>query len=180
MVNTSKTRKYAQITLNFSGMNNTVYFELFNDIAPRTVANFLGLCNGFKRSDGELLSYVETDLHRIVKGMFLQMGRITPSKAPELGSSIYGSAFEDESFQIKHQEIGMLGMCKRNGSSHSNESQFYVTMGAPLSFMDNKNVIFGRVIQGMRCLKLIEKLDCTNEKPNETVKIVSAGPFTVQ
>ena len=32
----------------------------------------------------------------------------------------------------------------------------------------------------MRCLKLIEKLDCTNEKPNEAVKIVSAGPFTVQ
>ena len=115
MVNTSKTRKYSQITVSFGGMNNTVYFELFNDIAPRTVANFLSLCNGFKRGDGELLSYVDTEVHRIVKGMFLQMGRITPSKAPELGSSIYGPTFEDESFQIKHEEIGMLGMCKRNG-----------------------------------------------------------------
>jgi cyclophilin family peptidyl-prolyl cis-trans isomerase len=53
-------------------------------------------------------------------------------------------------------------------------------MGAPLSFLDNKNVIFGRVIQGMRCLKLIEKLETTNEKPNESVKIVTAGPFIVQ
>lgn len=112
--------------------------------------------------------------------MYIQMGKITPSKGPELGCSIYGGEFEDESFQIKHQEIGMLGMCKRNGSSHSNESQFYVTMGAPLTFLDNKNVIFGRVIMGMRALKLIEKLETTNEKPNEAVTVTQAGPYTVQ
>ena len=105
------------------------------------------------------------------------MGKIAPSKAPELGCSIYGGAFEDESFHVKHTEIGLLGMCKRNGLSHTNESKFYVTMGAPLTFLDNKNVIFGRVIIGMRALKLIEKLETTNERPNETVKIMKAGPF---
>lgn len=105
------------------------------------------------------------------------MGRIVPPKSPELGTSIYGGPFEDESFQIKHQEIGMLGMCKRNGLSHTNESQFYITMGAPLTFLDNKNVIFGRVIMGMRTLKLIEKLETTNEKPNEPVQVVSCGPY---
>ena len=31
----------------------------------------------------------------------------------------------------------------------------------------------------MRALKLIEKLDTTNEKPNDAVKVVSAGPFVV-
>ena len=70
---------------------------------------------------------------------------------------------------MKHDEIGMLGMCKKNGLSHTNESQFYVSMGAPLTFLDNKNVIIGRVIMGMRTLKLIEKLECTNDKPNETI-----------
>ena len=107
------------------------------------------------------------------------MGKITPTKAPELGTSIYGAAFEDESFHVKHTEIGLLGMCKKNGLSHTNESQFYVTMGAPLTFLDNKNVIFGRVISGMRALKLIEKLETTNERPNEAVKILAAGPYTV-
>ena len=160
-------------------MTSTIYFELFHDIAPRTVANFLGLCGEFTRSDGEKLSYVGTDVHRIVKGMYLQMGKITPQKAPELGTSIYGPGFEDESFHVKHNEIGMLGMCKRNGSSHSNECQFYVTMGAPLTFLDNKNVIFGRVIMGMRALKLIEKLETTNERPNEAVKITEAGVYEV-
>ena len=71
MINVSKTRKYAQIELNFSGMNQTVYFELFNDIAPRTVANFLGLCQGHTRADQEILTYVNTDVHRIVKGMYI-------------------------------------------------------------------------------------------------------------
>jgi len=180
MVNTSKTRKYAQMQLNFSGMTQTVYFELFNDIAPRTVANFLALCSGHKRADGETLTYVGTEVHRIVRGMYLQMGRIAPGKQPQLGTSIYGTSFEDESFHVKHNEIGMLGMCHENGHSHTNASQFYVTMGAPLTFLDNKNVIFGRVIQGMRALKLIEKLETLNEKPNDPVKVTQAGPFVVQ
>lgn len=166
--------------LGFSGMKQTVYFELFNDIAPRTVANFLGLCEGKTRSDNETLTYVNTDIHRIVKGMYIQMGKITTAKNPDLGTSIYNGAFEDESFHVKHSEIGLLGMCKKNGLSHTNESQFYVTMGAPLTFLDNKNVIFGRVVIGMRALKLIEKLETTNERPNEPVKVVKAGSYTVE
>lgn len=50
------------------------------------------------------------------------MGKITHEKNRELGSSIYGGEFEDESFHVKHTEVGMLGMCKRNGLSHTNES----------------------------------------------------------
>ena len=68
-------------------------------------------------------------------------------------------------------------MCKRNGLKHTNESQFYVTTGAPLTFLDNQNVVFGRVVQGMRAFKLIEKLETTNEKPNDPVKIVKAGAY---
>jgi cyclophilin family peptidyl-prolyl cis-trans isomerase len=56
-------------------------------------------------------------------------------------------------------------MCKKKGYSHSNECQFYVTTNAPLSFLDNKYVVFGRVISGMRAFKLIEKLDIVNERP---------------
>mgnify|MGYP000468666238 FL=1 len=108
------------------------------------------------------------------------MGKIEPAKNPELGTSIYGGEFEDESFSVKHTEIGMLGMCKRGGLSHTNESQFYVSMGAPLTFLDDKNVIFGRVIMGMRALKLIENMETTNERPNEAVKVIAAGPYIAQ
>lgn len=50
-----------------------------------------------------------------------------------------------------------------------------MTLGGPLSFMDNKNMLFGRVIVGMRTFRMIEKLECVNEKPGSKIKITSAG-----
>jgi len=70
-------------------------------------------------------------------------------------------------------------MCKRKGFSHSNECQFYVTTGCPLSFMDNKYVVFGRIISGMRAFKMIEKLDIMNERPVSSVKITDSGDYKV-
>ena len=69
-------------------------------------------------------------------------------------------------------------MCKRNGVDHSNECQFYVTLGAPMSFMDNHTVVFGRVIEGFRLFNLIEKLDQENESPQPMVSIEEAGIYT--
>jgi hypothetical protein len=37
-------------------------------------------------------------------------------------ASIYDGEFADESFHVKHTEIGLLGMAKRKGNHHSNES----------------------------------------------------------
>jgi len=91
--------------------------------------------------------------------MFIQGGRIVGRE-----TSIFGGEFADESFQVKHTEIGLLGMCKRNGIKHTNNMQFYITTGAPLSFLDNENVVFGRVISGMHFIESIEKLETVNEK----------------
>jgi len=56
-------------------------------------------------------------------------------------------------------------MCKRNGIPDTNECQFYVTMEAPLYFLDGQTVIFGRVIEGFRVFNMIGKSDLLNEKP---------------
>jgi cyclophilin family peptidyl-prolyl cis-trans isomerase len=50
-----------------------------------------------------------------------------------------------------------------------------VTTGAPLTFMDGETVIFGRVVEGFRVFKLIEKMDTINEKPHPSVTVGSAG-----
>lgn len=123
---------------------------MFKSIAPKTCANFVQLCKGFKRSpdDKMMVGYKGTSIHRIVKGMYLQMGRLLT----EGNNSIYDGEFADESFHVKHTEVGLLGMCKRSGIKHSNESQFYITLGSPLTFLDNENVVFGRVISGMETL----------------------------
>jgi cyclophilin family peptidyl-prolyl cis-trans isomerase len=95
----------------------------------------------------------------------------------ESAASIQGGEFADESFHIKHTEVGLVGMCKKKGYAHSNECQFYVTTCAPLSFFDTKYVVFGRVISGMRAFKIMQKVDILNEKPVNSVKIVGAGEY---
>ena len=85
--------------------------------------------------------------------------------------------FADESFSRKHKEPGLLGMSKEMGYASTNECQFYVTTGSPLSFMDNKNVVFGRVINGMRTINMINKIECFNQKPNGKISIKSSGIY---
>jgi cyclophilin family peptidyl-prolyl cis-trans isomerase len=177
-INESKNRKYSFMEFQVRDEKPCkIVIELFTDIAPRTCENFVQLCNGFKKPDGEQLRYTMSEVTRIVKGMYLQAGKLKVMKTPATGASIYGREFEDESFAIKHCEVGMLGMCKRGGTKNSNESQFYITTGAPLSFLDGENVIFGRVIEGMEMLRELECLETTNERPNDQVKISACGTF---
>lgn len=91
------------------------------------------------------MTYVGTEFHRVVKGMYIQGGDLHKNGAKQ-AASVYEGEFADESFHVKHTEVGLIGMCKRKGYSHSNEYQFYVTTAAPLTFLDNKYVVFGRVI----------------------------------
>ena len=174
-INSSDSRSYTQMNISHSGVSGVVVLELFKDIAPKTCENFIGLCEGVsKKSDGEEIGYKNTEIHRIVPGMYIQGGRILG------GESIYGGEFADESFHVKHTEIGLLGMCKRSGLKHSGDTQFYITTGAPLTFLDNENVVFGRVVSGMHFIESIEKLETVNEKSaNGPVKIEACSQFCV-
>ena len=165
--------------------------ELFTQYAPKTTANFLKICQGGAvNPSSEKLSYIGTEFSRVVKGMYVQGGDISkasaiskskynPKNFVENGASVYGGEFADESFQVKHTEVGLVGMCKRSSFARSNECQFYVTCAAPLSFMDSKYVIFGRVIAGMRAFKIMQKLELINEKPAQAVKIVGTGEYKI-
>ena len=59
--------------------------------------------------------------------MYVQAGDISKvyssvsGKKDEVGYSIFGGEFADESFHINHTEPGLLGMCKRSGTPNSNE-----------------------------------------------------------
>jgi cyclophilin family peptidyl-prolyl cis-trans isomerase len=148
------------------------------DLCPKTCDNFKKLCNGsFINKAGKKLSYDGASFHRVVKGMYIQGGNLSPLGIED-SASIYEGEFADESFDVKHNEIGLVGMCKKKGFKHTNESQFYITTGAPLSFMDGKYVVFGRVVQGMRVIKMIDKAECLNEKPTKMMGIVEAGDYT--
>jgi len=156
-------------------IEEAVIIELFKDICPKTVQNFLELCKGFKH-EGNECGYKGSDVHRVVPGMYLQTGRV---KGNEQGAaSCFGTEFADESFCIKHTAAGMVGMCKRAGLKHSNETQFYITTGAPLDFLDGENVIFGRIVRGFSTIEKIESLAGPNERPAEPVVISACNEYS--
>jgi len=151
------------------GKMDRVVIELFNDIAPLTAENFRCLCTGER---GDKLNYKGKPLHRVVKNGWLQGGDIEPPHSGAGGFSIYGGTFADESFSYPHDQAGIVGMA--NQGPHTNASQFYITMKA-LPTWDHKFVAFGRVIEGMRVLKIIEKAATTNDRPNDPIMISDCG-----
>lgn len=152
-----------------------VIFELFIDVAPITCKNFIELCKGFKGKKDKRIGYSGSEFHRVVPNVFIQGGKIGKNKGKK--KSFYGGSFADETFAIKHDQVGILGMAKQNDMPHTNICQFYVTLAAPLTYMDKKYVAFGRVIQGLGVFREIEKSVLPNQRPAEKCTIIACGLY---
>lgn len=97
--------------------------QLFNATAPRTVLNFLTICEGAHRG----FSYRGNRFHRIITGFMAQGGDITAGNGRG-GKSIYGRTFRDETFACGHVCRGALSMA--NSGPDSNGSQVRLHAGA--------------------------------------------------
>lgn len=145
--------------------------ECYDDVCPKTVKNFVDLVKGESDSGG----YENSPIHRIVPKGWLQGGDIVSGKG-NTGDSIYGETFNDETFNVKHDKMGIVGMV--NKGPHTNASQFYITLG-PLPWMDGKAVGIGYVIEGMRMLRVLEKAELENERPVVPIVIKDCGVYVV-
>jgi peptidyl-prolyl cis-trans isomerase B (cyclophilin B) len=131
-----------------------VVMELYPDIAPNTVNNFIYLVkNGF---------YDDNTFHRLMKGFVLQGGDPTGTGTGGPGYYIKGE-FTNNGFQndLKHEE-GVLSMA-RSSSADSAGSQFFIMLGTA-EHLDGNYAAFGKVIDGMDYVKKIEE---TEEVENE-------------
>jgi peptidyl-prolyl cis-trans isomerase A (cyclophilin A) len=138
--------------------------RLYDDKAPKTVANFVGLAEGSKEwTDPKTRQQVKRPFydglifHRVIDGFMLQGG------CP-MGNGMGGPGykFADEFAPgLKHDRPGLLSMA--NAGPNTNGSQFFVTL-VPTPWLDNKHAIFGEVVEGM---DIVQKIGKTRTGPQD-------------
>ncbi|XP_060590974.1 peptidyl-prolyl cis-trans isomerase H-like [Ruditapes philippinarum] len=149
-----------------------IKFELFADVVPRTAENFRQFCTGEYRKDGVPIGYKNCVFHRVIKDFMVQGGDFVNGDGTGL-TSIYGGSFADENFKMKHTGPGILSMA--NSGTDTNGCQFFITC-AKCDFLDNKHVVFGKVVDGLLVLRKIENVPTgPNNKPKLAVIISQCG-----
>lgn len=155
-----------------------IVFQLYSNLVPRTCQNFLHLCRGdlpdAKGEDGApvKLHYKNTTFYRAVKNGWIQGGDVS-GLGGNGGHSAYGRFFPDESFAVKHNDVGILGMA--NDGEHTNSSSFYITLQKS-EWMDSRYVAFGRVVEGLSIVNAIASVPTRhNQSFKEVVTISDCG-----
>ena len=131
----------------------TVIAELYPDIAPVTVSNFLKLVNeGF---------YDGLTFHRIISGFMIQGGDPKGNGTGGSSEKIKGE-FDMNGWEnpLRHTR-GVLSMA-RSADPDSASSQFFI-MHADAPYLDGQYAAFGKVISGMEVVDAIcEKTPVTD------------------
>ncbi len=153
--------KLPVVTFEFEN-GDTVKAELYPEVAPNTVRNFISLINK-KFYDGLIF-------HRVIKGFMIQGGCPNGSGTGGPGYSIKGE-FSANRFKndLKHDE-GVLSMA-RAASLNSAGSQFFI-MHKKSPHLDGQYAAFGKVIEGLDVVnKIADTKTDYRDKPAEDVRL---------
>ena len=148
--------------------------QLFDEDAPKTVANFVGLAEGTKQwtdprtgKAGAGGYYNGTIFHRVIDGFMIQGGDPLGQ-----GTGGPGYKFADEfSPKRRHDKAGVLSMA--NSGPNTNGGQFFITLAAT-PWLDNRHTVFGEVTDGMDVVKKI--VGTATSKPGDR----PLKPITIQ
>ena len=121
-----------------------INLNLFDDKAPKTVANFVGLATGtkqYKDDSGQMVTgnfYDGVIFHRVIDGFMIQGGDPTGT-----GRGGPGYQFGDEIHpELIFNKPYLLAMA--NAGPGTNGSQFFITVG-PATHLNRRHTIFGEV-----------------------------------
>jgi peptidyl-prolyl cis-trans isomerase A (cyclophilin A) len=140
--------------------------RLFEQDAPKTVANFVGLAEGTKEwtdpTTGRKVTrpyYEGLIFHRIIDGFMIQGG-----DPQGVGTGGPGYTFADEfSPKLRHSKEGIVSMA--NAGPNTNGGQFFITLG-PTPHLNDHHSVFGEVVEGMDVVRKIGKVKTgVNDKP---------------
>ena len=149
------------------------YVELYPEIAPNTVNNFISLINkGF---------YNGLCFHRVIEGFMIQGGDPKGNGTGGPGYTIRGE-FTKNGFKnnLKHKR-GVISMA-RSMMPNSAGSQFFI-MHADAPHLDGQYAAFGQVIDGMDVIDKIAEVNVDyNDKPlrDQVIKSVTVDTNGVE
>lgn len=144
------TQKEREPSVTFATLHTTlgpIRVELFDNHAPKTVRNFLGLAEGTGEythpvtgAKGPGAPYYDGVIfHRVIDGFMAQTGDPTGT-----GRGGPGYEFADEIHpDLQFDRPYLLGMAN-TGRPVTNGSQFFITFG-PTTWLNGKHTIFGTV-----------------------------------
>jgi len=142
-----------------------ITIELFDDIVPNTVENFLYMVK---------YNYKGSIFHRIIKNFVIQGGDFINGDGSG-SQSIYGHKFQDENFNLKHDKKYLLSMA--NSGPDTNGCQFFITLDE-LPNLDNKHVVFGRILndESKYLIDILSNVETDdNDKPMTDCMILNCG-----
>ncbi|CAG9311997.1 unnamed protein product [Blepharisma stoltei] len=137
-----------------------IVFELFSNIAPHTAEIFRRLCIGEFQYNEDNLYYQGSLINKIIKGLMIEGGIEIDAK------------FENENYALKHTEEGFLSMTSNGDGTYG--TQFMIMLG-PAPYLDGKQTVFGKIIEGFELCREIENVQTKGDVPTKIVRIVSSG-----
>lgn len=141
----------------FTTPRGVIVAELFFEKTPVTVASFVGLAEGSLGPKKGTPYFDGLTFHRVVPDFVVQGG--DPLGTGEGGP---GYEFPDELVPgLRHDAAGMLSMA--NAGPDTNGSQFFFTL-RPVNRLNYLHSVFGRTVQGLDVLPLIEPGDAMQVK----------------
>ena len=124
-------------------LTRTIQVDLFDDVTPQTVANFINYVNANR--------YVDITIHRSIPGFVLQGGGFHTADfeaepLPFSPTHIDTFAAVQNEFQISNGRLGTIAMAKLGGDPDSATSEWFFNLGDNAANLDNQNggfTVFG-------------------------------------
>jgi len=154
-----ETAKSDNPTVEIDTTKGKIVAELYQDAAPKTVANFLALAK-----DGY---YDDMVWHRVVPGFVIQTG-LGPEK-PTIPDEV--NSHKHRPGALAMAKPGSMGDPSRLSAPDSASTQFYISLGdrEKTKHLNEEFTVFGQVTEGM---DVAEKI--TQQDKVKTIKVLKA------